>query len=701
VVAAVLLLSAGAYADSSEKIEPMLKIMRDRPMDSIKTMKTFGLKSAEGMLLARVMIIVDPLGGDAEDAAQKVAGRIAELGGNPRTIIKTVMTADVPMSALERLADMPEVLQIEADKPMTKKMNYARASSTVDDVQAGTTLGTPYDGSKVIVGVVDSGIDCNHADFSGRILAYWDQGVGTTGVSEIAGSSGTEYTGSQLTDGTCHTYSPDTEGHGTHVAGIAAGADSTYKGVAPASKIIAVKYYSTDVDSGGALSTAILEGADYIFKKAATYDLPAVVNLSLGTSLGAHDGTSALEVGLDNLLGTGKIIVNAAGNENMPTTDANYSTLGGIHAGVSVGAGDTKGYRVTVVSSASAIERGGEIIDFWASADSTSCKIGLYAFSTSSGSRVINIAPIAVGAGTTSAMYGNMTVSVNFSGTNTAGKKHGQVLITNSVVDSTLQSYYFDLIVSGPCTADAWLYPDYTDTGDFRKDGSCSSGYGYTCEAGDSLKTITVPGTASGIITAGSYLERATWVDINGTTHYQTTDGDCGAFGGTVDTVSLFSSVGPTADGRTKPDLVAPGDPIVSTLSSSLNPSSCYKGNSTHYKLQGTSMSSPHVAGMSALMLQKNNCLTTANIKSYLTASASTVNGSSAAYGAGKLNAVAAMQQFSANTSCFNGSGNLPSTSSCSLTKNGPFDFESVLVALFAIFCLTCTLHAKKRRKKS
>ena len=121
---------------------------------------------------------------------------------------------------------------------------------------------------------------------------------------------------------------------------------------------------------------------------------------------------------------------------------------------------------------------------------------------------------------------------------------------------------------------------------------------------GDDLKTIGSPGSANKIICVGSYVTKDHWVDINGITQYQPGPPIIGA-------ISSFSSIGPTRDGRLKPDIVAPGEVIVAAYSSFLTqtPASNILLGGKHQKMQGTSMASPHVTGVVALMLEKNGNL--------------------------------------------------------------------------------------------
>lgn len=735
---ALIALSATAFAEG--KIDPLLNIMADSPDAALSQMKAFGTKAVEGVVMTDVII------GAAEGKAEEAKAFIENLGGNVRLVIGDIMTASIPLDAIGELDDSELIAAVEAAKPLTakvssettddsmdsnwededaldstSKMNAARGStgSNADQVQAGTCTGCSpgtggYTGTNVIVGIVDSGIDCQHADFKNstgttRIINYLDQ---TTTPS-------TDYTSAQLADGTC-SGSPDTGAHGTHVAGIAAGSNATYTGVASTSSIIAVKMPGSDANSGGTFSTYILEGTNYIFTKADAAYKAAVVNLSVGTSLGAHDGTSLLEQGLDGLLMTsgtekkGRAIVNAAGNENIGTVVNDQTTnYGGIHAKINVAAA-TKGFEVGVMSadaSTSIITNsGGAIIDFWLNSG-TDCTVEVKGYKKAGGA-TFTTTPVAFGAATATGADSSAKVTLSYTETAASGKKHGVVAINrlnDSINANILFDYYFIFILSGTCTGDAWLYPDQTGLLDFSKVPQVLSAVGYTYTPGDSDKTITIPGTASKVITVASFMDRNTWVDINGATQNQTS-GECGATGTVNLNISQFSSIGPTTNTSDlqKPDIAAPGEPILSTLSSQKAEATadCSKGDATHYKLEGTSMASPHVAGTVALMFQKNNCLTSSNVKSYIRSSA-TVDASTGstlptyAWGYGKLNAAAVMNLFSADTSCYVTPTPSASGSGCSLSNmKSDVRPSSILAVCLALSAMLLGLYGVSRKHR-
>ena len=118
----------------------------------------------------------------------------------------------------------------------------------------------------------------------------------------------------------------DKDGHGTHVAGIAAGngapascchTPATYVGVAPRADLVVVRVGS-DPETGTEVgeNTRIVEGLDFIFNQSPALGMPTVVNISLGDNLGSHDGTSEVERAIDAFIsGFGaRAVVVAAGN---------------------------------------------------------------------------------------------------------------------------------------------------------------------------------------------------------------------------------------------------------------------------------------------------------------------------------------------------------------------------------------------------
>ena len=606
---------------------------------------------------------------------------IVKEGGEVSAVIGNIMSVVIPKDSIIAISDRDEVEYIEAAKPLTSKMNEARNFTRVSDVQAGTGLDQPYNGSGVFVGIVDDSLDWEHPDFSGtdgktRICYIYEK---TPLGGEI------ECTKSDIDDGDCNA----TLGggyHGSHVTGIAAGANATYTGVAPQGWIGFAFNAPTDPDTSGSFSTSVLEGVSALFTEADSLSMPAVINLSLGTSWGAHDNTSLLEQGLNTAVSgkTGRVIVNAAGNENVNPNDPGAASIGGIHALVNESSGTNRGWKVVVRSTQISSIYPYSVVNVWLS-DNAQCrsttievkgyKQSANQFNTANASLATDAIDFNADKQTTKkSSDGTVQVDIFTYTTNTQNSKPnslvfigpsstgtwGDIVKTDTPGDD---GYFFDVILrvpSGSCAGDMWNYPDYTALNDFLKGYAPNpvAGAGpYVLADGDSNKTTTIPATASGVITAGSYMGRGSWVDIDGTTHLQTAyDPLIGSTGGTVGQLSVFSSLGPTADARNKPDVVAPGEPIISTAASGISFSRAILGDSTHVKLEGTSMSSPHVAGIAALMLQRNNCLTASQIKDTLKNTASAISGCGAdSCGSGIANALSAMQQITADTSCYTG----------------------------------------------
>ena len=237
-----------------------------------------------------------------------------------------------PLSRLEQIAAVQGLRVVEQSRPMRTELDVSMPATRANLVHAGPPARR---GAGVIVGVIDSGIDWRHgcfrhADGRSRILRIWDQRLApVAGESSPAGFGyGVEYTQAQIDAHLLGAASAvpvrhdDTNGHGTHVAGIAAGNGSpagdgrpafTFVGMAPQADIVIVAN-SIGADSLGD-SANTLDGASWIFSVAASLGKACVINQSQGDYIGPHDGTSLLERGIDTLLRTkGRAMVKSAGN---------------------------------------------------------------------------------------------------------------------------------------------------------------------------------------------------------------------------------------------------------------------------------------------------------------------------------------------------------------------------------------------------
>ncbi len=270
----------------------------------------------------------------------------------------------VPEALVDVVSKTPEIEYVE--KP--KRFYYQQTDPDSASCFPPVTRRTPFlNGRGVLLAVLDSGITWDlevfrKADGSTRIRYLWDQtipgaleisreremsreqempqeremsqnqemseesgGTETYGKTPEGFSMGTEYTGEEINAAldmsVLERYhripSRDLTGHGTAVAGIAAGrsADGLYTGAAPEAELIVVKL-GLPREEGFPRTTEILRGVTYALRKAQQLNQPLVINLSFGNSYGSHDGSSLLERFLDNASEIGRtVICVGSGNE--------------------------------------------------------------------------------------------------------------------------------------------------------------------------------------------------------------------------------------------------------------------------------------------------------------------------------------------------------------------------------------------------
>ncbi|WP_440322181.1 S8 family peptidase [Laedolimicola sp.] len=261
----------------------------------------------------------------------KYSGSLAFLereGIRATELLNGYAIIQVPESGLGGLAQAPEIEYIEKPKRLFFSVNQGKTASCIPAVQNAR-----YDlyGDGVLVALLDSGVDYAHPDFRNedgttRILALWDQTI--PGRPPEGYRIGTEYTQQELNEalkaGTPEERyervpSRDVSGHGTRVLGIAAGngraSGGRYRGIASRSPLLAVKL-GTPREDGFPRTTELMQGLDYCIRKALELRLPVAVNISIGNTYGAHDGTSLLETYIADIANVWKsVICIGTGNE--------------------------------------------------------------------------------------------------------------------------------------------------------------------------------------------------------------------------------------------------------------------------------------------------------------------------------------------------------------------------------------------------
>lgn len=251
----------------------------------------------------------------------------AKAGADIEILTSNYAIATLDITRLNEFYKFNEVEYIEAPKNLTFFTHNSLRAACISAVQSGT--GYNLSGKGVIVGIIDSGIDYTHSDFrnadgTSRVLFIWDQTI--QGSPPAGFKNGTEYGNDQLNAALSNPQpfsivpSTDTMGHGSAVAGVAAGngrssSGGFFKGVAPEASIIAVKLGYRGVENF-TRSTEVMRGIKYIIDKAEAFNMPVSINISFGTNNGSHDGNSLFETFIDTMADRWKTVINvASGNE--------------------------------------------------------------------------------------------------------------------------------------------------------------------------------------------------------------------------------------------------------------------------------------------------------------------------------------------------------------------------------------------------
>lgn len=546
----------------------------------------------------------------------------AKLTVDYNSYFRNFVTALATKEQLIELAKKNEVSRLNAPSMAYPTMDNARYATGTDLVYAGYLNGTSYDGANTLVVIFDTGIDYTHPDFKNesdtlksRILDIWDQTLTPVGAEThpTGFNYGVEYTQANINDeidGNPAGFirERDISGHGTHVAGIAAGngraSGGKYRGVAPKANIIIVK------GGDGQFSTAnIIDGITYAADKATEYDMPVIVNLSLGGHYGPHDGTTDEDQAINIFSQTaGHSVVVAAGNEGSDE----------IHLSGNINNAD-KNLQLTIPSY---IPQGGNgndnlSINIWYSGVLESVVI-----TTPSGSQ-----STAVPNSSSIKSYSDGKVELYHSNLQSNDMYHISIIISDDSGNAPKAGTWTITLknASGSVNYHAWLA---------NYEGNAQPAW----VNGNNDYCIGEPGAADKAITVGAFTTKTNWLSSTGNSYYY--PGTYAQFGN----IAAFSSHGPTTDNRQKPEITAPGQLISSVKSKDFNPDPTYEDANTYYTyLQGTSMAAPFVSGVVALLYSINSAMTNSQTKTYLTDNASSDDFTSTSlpdyvWGYGKLN---------------------------------------------------------------
>lgn len=539
---------------------------------------------------------------------------------------------------------------------LRKKNDEENKLTKVDKIHDGINNSLPqnYTGTNTIIGIVDVGFQNNHPNFynqngtKNRIVRYWHQNY-HKGTPPQGYNYGTEFTSTIGIDSM-----NDYDGiHGTHVAGIAAGSGLTspnfkYKGVAPDADLVFVTIkYSNDSIPGSALgdyvvaNSNIIDAYKYIFDYAESVGKPAVINLSWGMHTGSHDGNSLFDKAVETLVGKGKVLVGANGNDGDNPMHWNYNLRN-----------DTAS---TIMIENNRQDRSDESVysDFWGSEnsqfkleieiiDTNLNTIYRTGFISSDENKAINF----------TSFYQSDFLKIKFVCTqkNPLNNKPNITVM----VDHTNSKKFFILAHLTSVNSDihGWNSGGVKrwTSGAFRRRVGVAD-FSSTFITGNTDYTVGENGgTSKSMISVGALAARSSFYNYKG----QLINDSSYVLPGNI---ARFSSKGPTVDGRIKPNISAPGYDVPSSVNNKqiaswmLNRTvlkSAFK-NDTNYWMtsNGTSMAAPQVTGIVALLLQANPNLTALQVKEILestaTEDAQTGITPNNIYGYGKVNAYEAI----------------------------------------------------------
>ncbi len=251
--------------------------------------------------------------------------RLSAMNITVEPLIAGYAILTVPQASVSTVAAFPEIEYAEIPKQYyySQMQDFLQSvpADSVDYLSAACihplTGREPYlTGRGTLIAVLDSGIDYRLPIFQTpdgftRIRTLWDQ-TQTGGRPPAGFTTGREYDASQINRALRENTAPltiDLNGHGTAVAGIAAT-------VSPDAEFVIIKLGQPGTDGSYSLTTDIMRGVTYALRLAQENNTPLVINLSFGNSYGSHDGSSLLERFLNNASEIGRtFLCVGSGNE--------------------------------------------------------------------------------------------------------------------------------------------------------------------------------------------------------------------------------------------------------------------------------------------------------------------------------------------------------------------------------------------------
>lgn len=476
--------------------------------------------------------------------------RVSETAESVTPLLKNFAIVRIREENIEKLASLEEVIYIEKPKRLFFEVADGRRVSCIDAVQTPRFRLT---GKGVLIGVIDSGIEYANADFrqkdgATRIRFLWDQTV--EGTPPEGYRIGSEFSAEQINEALQQPNrtmrlqkvpSVDSSGHGTAVAGVAAGngrnSGGRYRGTAPDAELIIVKLGNPG-GVGFPRTAELMQAVDYIVQKAEMLQMPVSVNISFGNTYGAHNGTSLPERFLDAAAQIGRTLISVGtGNEGAEAGHTSGFVREGEETSVPLGVQE---------------RQGAFSLQIWT--DYTDV-IGV-TIKTPSGERV---GPIREVMGAQRFLTGKTEILLYY-GEPSPYSGLNEIFLEFLPVDDYVNSGEWNII----------LVPEQIVTGRFEMWLPAS----YTLNEGTAFfypteeLTLTIPSTASRVLTVAAY---------------------------DADTMSYadFSGRGRKNQNNQKPDLAAPGVNVVSV-----------QGEEGYASFTGTSFAAPFASGGAALLME-------------------------------------------------------------------------------------------------
>lgn len=542
------------------------------------------------------------------DSPNAISGLTA-AGAEVNARFGNVVTASVPLSKIGEMATVRGVRRIETAQHLTLCNDKALEQSRFPTMtyQQEQSPGFVYNGQDVVLGMIDVGIDFNHINFkdvngNNRIVRVY-MPCDSTGVSPVIDGMqlpGSEYTTPEQIS--VLTTDDATEYHGTHTTGTAAGSylANGYGGVATKAQIVACSMPDNRLTDFN-----IANSIKYIFAYADQVGLPAVINMSLGGQDGPHDGSSTLCRLFEDVSGPGRVCVVSAGNDgNMPMSirkklgenDSLATFLGNWYSREPM-----RGFSSMWSRSS---QRHTVDIVIWDIKDKTM----LHRLDIPQDAVLDSVYMVSSETDSIFAKY--FTGELYFAcALEDNGLFHSLVETNYTTSDRT--RYRVGLVNRAPAgeTLMGWCggQPIYTKAG---VDGWLGGVVGSGC-------TVSDLATTDSVISVGAYCTNNSFVMMDGSIN---TISNCNPY-----EIAYFSGFGPDALNKPRPDVVAPGYMVASSVSRYVeafqDPSKIVDlvtvdGVNYPYGLEGgTSMSTPVVSGAIALWLQINPNLTPSDIK--------------------------------------------------------------------------------------